>query len=75
MKTLMNIMMILSLGILAGLYSCGDDSEDPVLSTETDILSFSFTEATGAATINSSNHTIDVEVANGTDLTDLSPTF
>ena len=71
MKTkLLLLILILGLGI-----SCGDDSEDPVLSTETAIISFSFTEATGAATINSSNHTIDVEVANGNDRTDLSPTF
>ena len=73
MKTkLLLLILILGLGL-----SCSEDSEDPepVLSTETDIISFSFTEATGGATINSSNHTIDVEVEFETNLTSLSPTF
>ena len=73
MKTkLLLLILILGLGL-----SCSEDPADPepVLSTETDILSFSFTEATGAATISKSNHTIDVEVEFETNLTDLSPTF
>lgn len=43
--------------------------------TENDILTFSFTEQTGAATINATAHTVDIEVANGTDETDLTPTL
>ena len=71
MKTKL-LLLILILGLAI---SCEDDPVDPVLSTETDIISFSLTEATEAATINSTNHTIDVEVDNGTDLANLSPTF
>ena len=44
-------------------------------SNETDILTFVLTEQTGDATINNSNHTIDVEVAYTTDLTSLIPTI
>jgi hypothetical protein len=66
------LMFILLLGL--GL-SCSEDSEDPVLSTETDILTFTLDDETGAATINATNHTIDIEVDNGTDLSILSPTF
>ena len=73
----MKIKSLILIVLLAIGYSCSDDPEDPapVLSTETDILSFSITGATGAATINSANFTIDIEMAFGTDLTDLSPTF
>ena len=42
---------------------------------KTDILTFVLAEQTGAATINPANHTIAIEVANGTDVTDLSPTI
>jgi len=45
------------------------------LSDATDILSFAFTEETGTATPNSDDHTVDIEVANGTVLTSLTPTF
>ena len=45
------------------------------LNTENDILTFSFTEQTGDATINSTNHTIDIEIANGTNLTNLVAIF
>ncbi len=41
----------------------------------TDILSYSFTEQTAAITPDDVNHTIDIEVANGTDLTSLVATF
>ena len=41
----------------------------------TDILTFSFPEETGAADINNDNHTVDIEVENGTDLSALTPTF
>lgn len=44
-------------------------------STETDMLSFALTEQTGEATIDAVNHTITIEVANGTDVTGLSPTI
>jgi len=47
----------------------------PVLSDETDFLSFSFTQQTGPATINTTAHTIDIEVVNGTSLNALIPTF
>ncbi len=47
---------------------------DP-LSMETDITAFSFTEQTGAATIDAANHTVSIEVANGTDVTSLTPTI
>ncbi|MEQ8548418.1 MAG: FG-GAP-like repeat-containing protein [Cyclobacteriaceae bacterium] len=44
-------------------------------STETDLTAFSLSEQTGAATIDATNHTIAIEVANGTDVTALVPTF
>ncbi|GAA4936124.1 hypothetical protein GCM10023314_05590 [Algibacter agarivorans] len=44
-------------------------------SAETDILTFSFTEQTGAATIDAVSHTVVVEVANGTDLSALVSSF
>ncbi len=40
-----------------------------------DILTFSFSEQTGAATIDATNHTIEIEVATGTSLTALEPTI
>jgi hypothetical protein len=40
-----------------------------------DFLTYSFTEETGAATINDTAKTVDIEVANGTDLTTLVATF
>jgi hypothetical protein len=45
------------------------------LNDETDILTFTFTEETGPATVDPVNHTIDIEVENGTDQTSLTPTF
>ena len=50
-----------------------DNFETPI--TQPDIISFSFAEQTGVATPNSTNHTIDIEVANGTSLTNLIATF
>jgi len=47
----------------------------PSESDATDITAFSFTEQTGAATINTTNHTISIEVAYGTSLTSLSPSI
>jgi hypothetical protein len=43
--------------------------------TETDILTFSMTEQTGPADIDNINHSIDIEVAYGTDITSLSAIF
>ncbi|MEO9510874.1 MAG: BspA family leucine-rich repeat surface protein [Flavobacteriaceae bacterium] len=43
--------------------------------TETDILTFELTEQTGGAAINAVDHTIAIEVAFGTDVTDLTPTI
>ena len=45
------------------------------LSSENDILSFSFAEQTGTATINDVNHTVDIEVVYGTDVSALTATF
>jgi hypothetical protein len=44
-------------------------------STETDILSFVLADQTGEATINTTNHTVSIEVAYGTTVTSLSPTI
>ncbi|MEP2023653.1 cadherin domain-containing protein, partial [Reichenbachiella sp.] len=44
-------------------------------SNETDILTFALVAQTSEATINAANHTVSIEVANGTDLTDLEPTI
>ena len=41
--------------------------------TETDITAFSMAEQTGVSTINNVDHTIEIEVAKGTDLTFLAP--
>lgn len=49
------------------------DLEPP--SEAADILSFVLTEQTGAAVIDAVNHTITIEVAEGTDYTALSPTI
>lgn len=43
--------------------------------TGTDILIFSFAEQTGDAVINTENHTVDIEVTEGTSVTNLVATF
>jgi hypothetical protein len=43
--------------------------------TETDILTFSFPEQTGPATIDAINHEVEIEVAYGTDLSELIADF
>jgi hypothetical protein len=43
--------------------------------TETDITEFSLAEETGAAIINNTDHTIDIEVEKGSDVTSLIPTI
>ena len=45
------------------------------LSEENDILTFVLAEQTGEATIDNETHTINVEVVNSTDVTDLTPTI
>ncbi len=45
------------------------------VSAETDILTYSFAEQSGAATIDAGNHTVAIEVANGTDVSALVATF
>ncbi len=47
----------------------------PLNSTETDFLSFSFPQQTGIANIDEANHTIEIEVSYGTDLSNLIATF
>ncbi|MEX0275755.1 MAG: malectin domain-containing carbohydrate-binding protein [Flavobacteriaceae bacterium] len=49
--------------------------EEIAPSTETDILSFTLPEQTGAASIDAVSHTVDIEVANGTGLGALTPTI
>ena len=44
-------------------------------SNETNIITFSFAEQTSAAVINTTDHTVSVEVAAGTDIASLVPTF
>ena len=44
-------------------------------STATDILNFTLPQQTGAATINTSDHTVTIEIASGTDLTNLAPSI
>ena len=45
------------------------------LNDSTDILTFSIPQETGPATINENNHTVNVEVAYGTDRTQITPVF
>ena len=47
----------------------------PAPSAETDVVSFSFAEETSPASIDANNHTVDIEVANGTDVSNLTPTI
>ena len=46
-----------------------------VKSSAKDLLTFTLASQTGAATINGVNHTVSIEVANGTDVTTLAPTI
>ncbi|MEP0114966.1 T9SS type A sorting domain-containing protein [Reichenbachiella sp.] len=48
---------------------------DFIASAETDILTFMLTEETGSATIDATNHTIDIEVVFGTDVITLAPSL
>ena len=49
--------------------------EPPPQSDATDILNFTLLQETGAASIDDTDHTVGIEVENGTDLADLTPTF
>ncbi|MFH2143583.1 MAG: lamin tail domain-containing protein [Bacteroidota bacterium] len=44
-------------------------------SSANDIITFVLSQQTGPATINSTNHTVNIEVANGTNLNSLTPTI
>jgi hypothetical protein len=56
-----------------GAYEYGSSPATP--SDETDILTFVFSEQTAAATINSTTHTVSIEVEVGTDISELTPTI
>jgi hypothetical protein len=80
LKTISKIlMMFLFLGGMTAFQSCSDDDPPPppppVLSTEANILTFTFAEQTGPAIINATAATVEIEVEGGTDLTSLSPDF
>lgn len=49
--------------------------DDSVDSTANDIISFNLGEQTGPATINTTTHTVTIEVAYGTNVSSLVPTF
>jgi len=49
------------------------DIVEVILSSENDILTFVLTQQTGNAVINSTEHTVDIEVAAGTNVTVLQP--
>jgi hypothetical protein len=49
--------------------------DDEIQSTATDILTFTLAEQTGAATINTTNHTVAIEVDYTADITNLTPTI
>ena len=83
MKTKLKILFtICFLGVFTAFLSCSDDDEPasnsgtedpPVLSSATDILTFTIPEQTGDADIDNVGNNIDIEVANSTDLTSLTP--
>lgn len=75
---------IYSQAVLDALFRCSDHMPviaefniggSVALSNEAEILSFSLANQTGPATINSGAATVSIEVANGTALTNLSPTI
>jgi len=47
--------------------------EEPEPSTATDILTFTLADQTGAATINTTNHTVAIEVSHLATITNLTP--
>ena len=50
-----------------------EDGEEP--DTDTDMLTFEVAQQTRDAIINAADHTVEVEVASGTDVTNLTPAF
>ncbi len=57
--------------------ACPSDALNIIIfnNTENDILTFVLTEQTGDAIISTENHTVNIEVVNGTNLTALTPTI
>jgi hypothetical protein len=53
----------------------GWDGLGESLSSATNIITFTLTAQTGTATINSTNHTVSIEVEYGTDITDIAPSI
>ena len=75
MKTIVKTLIILlCLAGVIGLNSCGDDDE-PGLSTETDVLSFTVPDQVGDSYIDNELHVIGAQVAEGTNLSNLAPSF
>ncbi len=60
---------------IAGWDGVSTSSPPAVDSTATDILTFTLSEQTGAATINTTNHTVSIEVDYTADITNLTPTI
>lgn len=65
--------LAISLGLTLAVYNDGVFVE--YLNSDNNIISFSFPEETGEATIDAVAHTVDIEVANGTAVTALVATF
>ncbi len=61
--------------LLARMAGWDGNAEGQQPEPETDILSFTLTQQTGPATINTTNHTVSIQVAYGTDLTVLTPSI
>ncbi|PLX02460.1 MAG: hypothetical protein C0594_11925, partial [Marinilabiliales bacterium] len=73
---------IYSSTVLDALYNCSDHlpviaefviGGTPALSSAAEILNFTLPEQTGQANINSGNASVDIEVLNGTDISNLTP--
>lgn len=65
--------LAVSLGLTLAVYNDGVFVE--YLNSDNNIIDFSFAEETGEATIDAAAHTVDIEVANGTDASALVATF
>ncbi len=75
MKAKMNwLFLSLLVGVLTVSLSCGD-SDDDVLSSDAEIVEFSFPEQTSPASINSDDAEVNIEVIYQTDLTMLTPSM
>lgn len=62
-------------GMKMTIFENGESDVVETPNTATDIVKFSFPDQTGAATIDAVNHTVAIEVANGTDASALTATF